>query len=114
MMLRDVTRRRAPGPGKPTGLVTTLDRLAETMADGMTWMTSEECADFISMNYDEFGKVAKMIPRHPLPPKRPGTTSRRYRYYAPRSPSGSSPASDPSFLESLAKPARERMVTTLT
>jgi hypothetical protein len=73
----------ADGPGKPTGLFATLDRLAETMAEGRAWMDSEECAAFLSMNRDEFGKVAKTIPHHPLPPKRPGTTSRRYRYYAP-------------------------------
>ena len=48
-----------------------------------------QCARFLIMNRDEFGKVAKTIPRHPLPPKRPGTVSRRYRYYAPRSRSGS-------------------------
>jgi hypothetical protein len=80
---RNVGASGADGPGRPTGLLATLDRLAETMAEGRAWMDSEECAVFPSMNRDELGKVAKTIPRHPLPPKRPGTTSRRYRYYAP-------------------------------
>ena len=74
---------RRAGPGRPTSLLSTLDRLAETMAESRSWMDSEQCARFLSMNRDEFGKVAKTIPRHPLPPKRPGTFSRRYRYYAP-------------------------------
>lgn len=75
--------RTTPGPGTATGLVAAVERLADSMAAGRTWMNSEECAAFLSMNRDEFGKVAKTIPRHPLPPKQPGTVSRRYRYYAP-------------------------------
>ncbi len=87
--------RMGVGPGKATGLVAALERLADTMAEGRSWMNAEECAAFLSMNRDEFGKIAQAMPRHSLPPKQPGTVSRRYRYSRLSSPSGCSSADRP-------------------
>jgi hypothetical protein len=74
-----------PGPGKPTGLVATLDRLAEAMAEQRSWMSPKEAARFLDMNDDEFRRIAPQLPRHPLPRRDglPAGARNRYRYYAP-------------------------------
>lgn len=64
------------GPGKPTGLVAALERLAGQMAEQRAWMDSKEAAEFIGMPLDEFKRIAPTLPRHKI-------TDRRYRYYAP-------------------------------
>ena len=67
-----------PGPGKPTGLVAVLERLADQMAEGRGWMDSKKAAEFIDWNHSEFKEwaAAGKIPRHELGP-------RTFRYYAP-------------------------------
>ena len=72
-MLRRV---RQPDPGKPTGLVATLDRLASQMAEQRAWMDSKEAAEFLGLPLDEFRRLAPTLPRHKI-------SERRYRYYAP-------------------------------
>jgi hypothetical protein len=74
-----------PNPGKPTGLVATLDKLAETMAEQRAWMGAKQAARFLDMSEDEFRRIAPQLPRHPLP-RRDGLSygfRMRYRYYAP-------------------------------
>jgi len=58
-VLRDAT----PGPGKPTGLVDTLDRLAAAMAEDRARMVPQKAAEFLDMRYDEFRHIAPQLPR---------------------------------------------------
>lgn len=81
---RPMKHNEPPGPSKPTGLVATLDRLAEQMAEGRAWMDAKECAAFLSMSHDEFRKIAPRLPRYEIPqdPRAAGLRP-RWRYYAP-------------------------------
>jgi hypothetical protein len=71
------------GPGRPTGLVTAIERLADTMAEGKAWMSAKEAAKFLDMRDDEFRRIASQLPRHQLPDGRGEGLRPRYRYYAP-------------------------------
>lgn len=74
----------AGGPGKPEGLVKTLDRLAGAMAEGRAWMDTERAAAFLDLTPDQFRKIAPRLPRHEIPQdSRASGVRRRYRYYAP-------------------------------
>jgi hypothetical protein len=75
--------RETKGPGKPTGLVETLDKLAEAMAEGRAWMDAHKAAEFLGLTYDEFTRISSQLPRHPLPDGRGLGLRPRYRYYAP-------------------------------
>lgn len=70
------------GPSKPTGLVATLDKLAEQMAENRAWMDAKECAAFLGVSYEDFTRFAHQIPRHPLPSARGEGRKPRYRYHA--------------------------------
>ncbi len=71
------------GPGRPTGLVATLEKLAEAMAEGRAWMSPKEAARFLDMREDEFRRISSQLPRHQLPQGRGEGLRPRYRYYAP-------------------------------
>ena len=70
-------------PGKPTGLVQAIERLADQMARGRGWMDAKETARFIGISYEDFTRIAHEVPRHALPTARGAGVKPRYRYYAP-------------------------------
>lgn len=78
-MIREATS----GPGSPTGLLDTLDRLANAMAENRAWMDGKEAARFLGLREDEFSRISAQLPRHPLPESRGNGLRPRYRYYAP-------------------------------
>jgi len=50
------------GPGRPTGLIATLEKLAEAIAGGRAWMSTKEAARFLDMREDEFRRIAPSYP----------------------------------------------------
>jgi hypothetical protein len=71
------------GPGRPTGLTAAIERLADTRAEGCSWMDARQAAEFLGLSYDEFTRISSQLPRHPLPEGRGSGLRPRYRYYAP-------------------------------
>ena len=71
------------GPGRPTGLTAAIERLADTMAEGRSWMDARQAAEFLGLSYDEFTRISSQLPRHLLPEGRGSGLRPRYRYYAP-------------------------------